>query len=115
MDWRTLVPAKTLITMMEDLDHPQHNIDLDAELGGQVARGEQPPLIRIWRSAWQQGIALSRRDVAGAQAEAAVQAFADEGLQIVVRNTGGTAVPQAAWSLAFILHSAANGRACDDR
>lgn len=116
MDWRTLLPKMTLITMMEDLDHPQHNIDLDAELGQAVARGEQPPLVRIWRSAHQQGIALSKRDVTGPQAEAAVQAFAEEGLQIVVRNTGGTAVPQGpgVLHLSYMLPRTANIVTTDD-
>lgn len=116
MDWRTLLPTQSLITMMEDLDQPQHNIDLDTELGQAVARGEQPPLVRIWRSARQQGIALSKRDVAGPKAEAAVAAFAAEGLQIVVRNTGGTAVPQGpgVLHLSYLLPRTADPVTTDD-
>lgn len=94
VDLRGMIPESTQVLMLEDLSDGQHNIDLDVMLGQQVARHEQPPLIRIWRSAAQEGIAVSRKDVASKEGHAAMETLMAEGLDVVVRQTGGTAVPQ---------------------
>lgn len=92
--WEVPLPNDMETVWMDDIEDGQHNQDLEQELAGQVARGERPPLIRIWRSARAEGIAVSRRDLAARGADDAVKALAAEGIEVVVRNTGGTAVPQ---------------------
>jgi octanoyl-[GcvH]:protein N-octanoyltransferase len=89
-----LWPPVLSIEWLDDPADPQHNMDLDTELGQAVARGERPPLIRLWRAGVRPGIGVSRKDVAspaGAQAMAELRAA---GWDVVVRETGGTAVPQ---------------------
>ncbi|MBX6351884.1 MAG: ligase [Thermoflavifilum sp.] len=59
-----------------------------------VGAGTCPPLIRLWRAAHAPGIGVSRKDVAHPAGEAARRQLMEEGLSVVVRDTGGTAVPQ---------------------
>ena len=75
-------------------EDPARNMERDATLGQMVAEGDRPPTIRLWRSGIAPGIAVSARDVAGPRGEAARQALLREGIDVVVRQTGGTAVPQ---------------------
>lgn len=94
MNEQELVPSRVLLRFDEVLDKPQENTDLDAVLGSAVAAGERPATIRIWRSTPQPGLSLSRRDVSTPAGDRAAQALRASGYQVVVRQTGGTAVPQ---------------------
>ncbi|GMA51693.1 hypothetical protein GCM10025857_30500 [Alicyclobacillus contaminans] len=87
-------PEDIAVEWIDDIHRPQYNNDLDPALGRAVAAGERPPLIRVWRAARQEGIAVSRKDVATEGGQAAQRQLEAEGLQVVVRQTGGTAVPQ---------------------
>ncbi|GGJ08634.1 hypothetical protein GCM10010885_17200 [Alicyclobacillus cellulosilyticus] len=99
-----LLGAEVLaVAWLDDLRHPQDNVDLDVRLGGEVARGLRPPLARVWRAAPEPGLAVSLRDLATAQAQAAADRLRGEGWLVVVRNTGGTAVPQGDGVLHFSL------------
>jgi len=89
-----LWPAATEVQWIDDIENSQFNLELESTLGEAVARGEVPPLIRIWRSALKPGIGVSRRDVNSDAAAAARRQLLAEGADVVVRNTGGTAVPQ---------------------
>jgi octanoyl-[GcvH]:protein N-octanoyltransferase len=111
-----LVPRNTVVLFMEDLEDGQHNINLDGELGHQVARQQHPPVIRIWRSANKQGIAVSRKDVAAPAAKEAKRLIMEDGLDMVVRQTGGTAVPQGPGVLhiSFLLPRTRDNRTTDD-
>lgn len=93
VDWE-LVPKELEISSIEDLQQPQRNIDLDAQLGQEVATGARPPLVRVWRSAHVPGIGVSRKDVSSATGSQAMQTLMNEGCNVIVRQTGGTAVPQ---------------------
>ncbi|QQE77785.1 ligase [Alicyclobacillus sp. SO9] len=114
--YRELVPENTVVLFMEDLENGQHNIDLDGEIGQQVARQQHPPVIRLWRSANQTGIAVSRKDVATPAAKEAQRIIMEEGLDVVVRQTGGTAVPQGPGVLhiSFLLPRVHESRTTDD-
>lgn len=74
----------------------QRNMDMDVELGQQVAQGFRPPLIRVWRAGEAFGIGVSKKDVASDQGRSAMTILQQEGCDVVVRQTGGTAVPQGA-------------------
>ncbi|RIV18345.1 ligase [Alicyclobacillaceae bacterium I2511] len=89
-----LWPVGTQVQWLDDVDHSQANQDLEQELGEQVGRGDRPPLVRIWRSGGRLGIGLSRRDLAMGAGEHAAAALRHQGCDVVVRQTGGTAVPQ---------------------
>ncbi|WP_273365902.1 lipoate--protein ligase family protein [Alicyclobacillus herbarius] len=105
MDERSLLPDTVEFSFLEALEDGQYNADLEMQLGQAVAQGESPALIRIWRSAHQPGIAVSRKDVAGPGGQSAAQTLRDRGLAVIVRQTGGTAVPQGdgVLHLSFIL------------
>jgi|GEM_PF-1428612 len=102
---RQLVPPGTEVVFLEDLTHGQRNTELDGELGKAVARFQRPPVIRLWQSANQPGISVSRKDVATASGQRAKEILEAEGWDVVVRETGGTAVPQGPGVLhiSFIL------------
>ncbi|MCL6626004.1 lipoate--protein ligase family protein [Alicyclobacillus shizuokensis] len=111
-DERSLLPETVEFSFLEALEDGQYNADLEMHLGQAVAKGESPPLIRLWRSAHNPGIAVSRKDVASDRGQAAAQALREKGLDVIVRQTGGTAVPQGdgVLHLSFILprtHAAA--------
>ncbi|MCL6516299.1 ligase [Alicyclobacillus sp.] len=89
-----LWPDGIEVTWLDDIDDGQHNMDLDVAIGEAVGRGERPPTIRIWRGPLQTGIGLSRKDVATEAGRAAQDALRADGCAVVVRQTGGTAVPQ---------------------
>lgn len=93
VDWE-LVPKELDVLCMEDLQEPQRNIDLDAQLGHEVAVGVRRPLVRVWRSAHTPGIGVSRKDVSSPAGSQAMKTLMDEGCNVIVRQTGGTAVPQ---------------------
>jgi octanoyl-[GcvH]:protein N-octanoyltransferase len=87
-------PARLEIEWIDDVEHPQANMDLDPQLGTDVASGRRPPLIRLWRAAKHRGIGVSRKDVATEAGQRAMQSLIQDGYSVVVRQTGGTAVPQ---------------------
>ncbi|SFU53020.1 lipoate--protein ligase family protein [Alicyclobacillus macrosporangiidus] len=89
-----LWPTGVEVTWLDDIDDGQRNMDLDVLLGEQVGRGERPPMVRIWRGPVKTGIGLSKKDVATDAGRAAQAALQAEGCTVVVRQTGGTAVPQ---------------------
>jgi lipoate-protein ligase A len=91
MQW---LPPTVEVAWLEDLDDPQRNVDLDTVLGRDISVGQRAPLIRMWRAAHAPGIGVSRKDVAGAVGQAAMAKLQAAGLAVVVRETGGTAVPQ---------------------
>lgn len=89
-----LLPQQVSVLRIEDLEQPQHNIDLDANLGREVAAGMRLPLVRVWRSARAMGIGVSRKDVASEAGARAKDTLMARGCNVIVRQTGGTAVPQ---------------------
>lgn len=89
-----LWPSDTEVQWLDNLDDSKYNLALEQALGEAVARGETRPLIRIWRSALARGIGISRRDVTAGDGEHALMQMERDGWDVVVRNTGGTAVPQ---------------------
>lgn len=89
-------PASLNIFRVERVDDGQANMDLDTEFGESVASGRRPPSLRVWRAADKMGIGVSRRDVAGDAGAMARQRMMEAGFDVVVRQTGGTAVPQGA-------------------
>lgn len=91
---QNLLPQELSVLRVEDLEHPQDNINLDAALGQEVAAGKRLPLVRVWRSARVFGIGVSRKDVASEAGASARQTLMDQGCSVIVRQTGGTAVPQ---------------------
>jgi len=92
-DW-SYVPAKLQLLRCELSEDGQRNMDVDAAIGQQVAVGERLPSVRIWKSATRSGISVSRKDVATDTAKQAMHLLAADGYDVVVRQTGGTAVPQ---------------------
>lgn len=91
---QTLWPRDVEVRWIDDMNDSAHNLALEQTLGEAVAHGEIRPLVRIWRSALAQGIGVSRRDVSGDAGLAAMNEMKQSGWDVVVRNTGGTAVPQ---------------------
>lgn len=85
-------------------DAGQENADLDVQLGEAVAKG-RPPVVRLWRSGFADGLSLSKRDVAGEDGDEALRRTRADGLEVVIRQTGGTAVPQGegVFHVSFIL------------
>ncbi|MCL6592942.1 MAG: ligase [Alicyclobacillus sp.] len=88
-----LWPQNVEVVWFEDPDD-QANTDVDAALGEAVGRGDRPPVVRVWRSARRLGIGVSRKDVATPAGQQAAEQLRALGLTVVVRQTGGTAVPQ---------------------
>ncbi len=89
-----LWPPELSVEWLDIPEDPQRNMDLDAELGQAVAKGQRPPLIRLWRAGFRAGIGVSRKDVASSAGEQAMAQLKAAGCEVVVRETGGTAVPQ---------------------
>lgn len=89
-----LLPMTIGLSDQDDVQDSQRNMDMDVRFGQQVAALEQLPLVRIWRSGARFGIGVSRKDVQGDRAENAKNALLQLGIDVVVRQTGGTAVPQ---------------------
>lgn len=87
-------PEGTSVLWLDDINHAQHNMDIETELGEAVGRGDRPPLIRLWRAAKTHGIGVSRKDVASEEGKKAMETLKSEGYDVIVRHTGGTAVPQ---------------------
>ncbi|MCL6453395.1 MAG: ligase [Alicyclobacillus sp.] len=94
MEDQQLWPDGVQVVWLDDVTDSQRNLDLEWQLGEAVARGERPPLIRVWRAANRPGIGVTRRDVAAGQGEQAAARLRQAGWDVVVRTTGGTAVPQ---------------------
>jgi octanoyl-[GcvH]:protein N-octanoyltransferase len=115
IDERGLLPEELEFTFLEALDNGQYNTDLDIQLGQAVAHGEAKPLVRLWRSAHAPGIGVSKKDVASPAGRAAAEALRAEGWDVVVRQTGGTAVPQGdgVLHLSFILPRQSAGATTD--
>jgi octanoyl-[GcvH]:protein N-octanoyltransferase len=88
------LPRTVEIGWIEALDDPQRNVDLDTFLGKEIGAGRRTPLIRLWRAAHAPGIGVSRKDVATPAGQMAKATLTAQGLSVVVRETGGTAVPQ---------------------
>ncbi len=91
---QSLWPAGTTVQWLDDTANSQENQNLEQILGEQVGRVDRPPLVRIWRSGDLPGIGLSRRDLATGAGEQAAASLRAQGCDVVVRHTGGTAVPQ---------------------
>ena len=89
-----LLPQELMILRLENLAEAQANIDLDDVIGGRVARAESVPVVRVWRSAHVPGIGVSKKDVTQHAGAAASEQLRRKGTSVVVRQTGGTAVPQ---------------------
>ncbi|MBX5435769.1 MAG: ligase [Alicyclobacillaceae bacterium] len=102
-------------TWLEDGDDSQRNVDLDVQLGADVGAGRRPPTVRLWRAAPGLGIGVSRRDVATDAACAAAQRLRQHGVDVVVRQTGGTAVPQGegVFHVSWLLPRPAGGATTD--
>lgn len=88
-----LMPTHIELNGGELWDNPERNILLDDEWAREVAREERPPTVRVWRHAPREGLVVSKRDVAGPSGQAAMQVMAASGWPVIVRPTGGTAVP----------------------
>ncbi len=88
-----LVADGVEVLWMDNPNDAQENTDMDEQYGKAVASG-RPPVVRLWRSGFADGLSLSRRDVAGERGMAALEQTRNEGLEVVIRQTGGTAVPQ---------------------
>lgn len=89
-----LWPGDVEVQWLDNLSDSARNLELEQILGQAVARGEARPLVRIWRSALAPGIGVTKRDVSSTMGQAALAQLKDSGLDVVIRNTGGTAVPQ---------------------
>ena len=88
------LPREIAVIQTEDMMDPQHNIDLDVQIGQEVAKELCPPVVRVWRSAHRRGIGVSRKDVSSASGQIAKSTLMGENCSVIVRQTGGTAVPQ---------------------
>ena len=82
LDWRVLDD--------HDFDTPQQGMARDAELGVEVANGG-PPTFRLWVSP--QSLAISRQDTRLPGFADAAEVMAATGWPVIVRETGGSAVP----------------------
>lgn len=89
----SLMPQTVALNAQENWQHPEDNILLDDVLAREVARGERLPTIRVWRHAPKQGLVVSKRDVASANKADIYREMMHVGWPIIVRPTGGTAVP----------------------
>lgn len=100
-----LMPKRIQVTTSEDEADSSANILLDDALAREVGKGIRPPTVRVWRHTAVRGLVVSKRDAAGEAGERAVQLMADEGCPIIVRHTGGTAVPhgEGVLNLSFLL------------
>ncbi len=87
-----LLPA-TLEVVIQETEDAQSNIDLDTVIALEVANGQRPPTIRLWRDNASPGIVVSKRDIAGPLGQVAIDKVRDSGNHVFVRHTGGTAVP----------------------
>lgn len=67
------------------------NVARDGLLGEAVARGDSPSLWRVWENA--QSLVVSRQESNLASFEQAAQSMAAAAWPVVVRETGGSAVP----------------------
>ena len=67
------------------------NVARDARMGHAIARGEARPTLRLWENV--QALVVSRKDTALPGFAAAAELLASEGWPVVVRETGGSAVP----------------------
>ncbi|MDQ0189155.1 ligase [Alicyclobacillus cycloheptanicus] len=99
------LPKEIEIAWIDEPASGQQNTDLDETLAAEVARENRLPLIRLWSGGDRIGIGVSRRDVQKPAGEAAARALQSAGCDVVVRRTGGTAVPQGPGVLhaSFIL------------
>lgn len=82
------------VLTLETRTDSQGNADLDSWIGKQVALGTRRATIRLWRSGVAKGLSVSRRDVAHSAGQRALWTMQKRGLNMVVHQTGGTAVPQ---------------------
>lgn len=99
----------------DDIDDGQANADYDAVLGNEVAKGIRPATIRIWRSAQRLGIGVSKKDIATVAGTRAKDELETRGFDVVVRQTGGTAVPQGPGviHLSYLFPRSASGTTDD--
>ncbi len=89
------VLTDTLDVVILESEDAIENIELDANIAGDVASGKRPPTIRLWRHTKDLGIVVSKKDISGSLGENAIERVRSMGYQVYVRNTGGTAVPHA--------------------
>ncbi|MFQ5773354.1 MAG: biotin/lipoate A/B protein ligase family protein [Kiloniellaceae bacterium] len=75
-----------------DGGRPEARVARDADLGRKAARGIGPPTVRVWDNG--RALVVGRGETGLPRFGAAVAALAEEGWPVVVRDTGGTAVPQ---------------------
>ncbi|WAH38099.1 lipoate--protein ligase family protein [Alicyclobacillus dauci] len=88
-----LMPKVIELNNGEQWNDAERNILLDDEWAREVGRESRLPTVRLWRHAPVQGLVVSKRDVAGDQGQLAMESMAKTGWPIIVRPTGGTAVP----------------------
>jgi len=82
LDWRTLDDR--------DFNTPQQGMARDTELGVEVAKGG-PPTFRLWTNP--QSLTVSRQDTRLPGFADAAEVMAATGWPVVVRETGGSALP----------------------
>lgn len=97
------MPKQIEINTGELWSDPTRNVLLDDEWAKAVGREQRLPTVRLWRHAPMQGLVVSKRDVAGERGEQAMRTMDAEGWPIIVRPTGGTAVPHGAGVLNLSL------------
>ncbi|MGW8247439.1 MAG: lipoate--protein ligase family protein [Acidiferrobacterales bacterium] len=94
VDWRILDDR--------EFDTPQQGMARDAELGVEVANGG-PPTFRLWSNP--QSLAISHQDTRLPGFADAVEVMTATGWPLVVRETGGSAVPlgQGVLNLSLVI------------
>lgn len=110
------LPPALDIAWLDEPEDGQQNTDMDERLADEVATESRLPLIRLWSGGDRTAIGVSRRDVQKAGGAAAADRLKEAGCDVVVRRTGGTAVPQGPGVLhaSFILPRRAIPATTDD-
>jgi octanoyl-[GcvH]:protein N-octanoyltransferase len=98
-----VLPSVIEVGILEDHMDARRNLQLDEVLAKQVAQGTRPAVARLWRHAPQTGLVVSRRDIAGEYGDVAISRLREQGVEVFVRSTGGTAVPHRLGVLNFSL------------
>lgn len=84
-----------------DAGSPDRNVTRDRLLGERVAAAGGPPTYRVWTN--RRCIVVTRREARLPTFPQAVRASGEEGWPVVVRDSGGTAIPHLPETLQFTL------------
>ncbi len=101
--------------LIEDLDggDPQAVLDRDRDLAEKLRRGETVPVIRLWRN--DTCLVVPQRDASRPGFAAAARQSAARGWPVILRQTGGTAVPHGPGILLLSqIYAAPAGWGIDD-